>query len=269
MGVIYTLVVPEDQLRWAGSLGCPRANTLFRFCAKLQAAASSAATAGLSGIVGQAWAVSRARAETMRFTTSAAEALLTRSSRRIPLTASSSPVVKGFRMLAAGFRLQLDCIMLALDSCMAAYHYLGAAFWGMRCCHISLIYARSTDNTCQQRRHDSLSGWRHCTVNAGTELQLYLAAAHAVLAGDGLQVYKGVAGAGAGAEAAEGAVAALEGDLKGAAGKRRIGQIGQAAQLVAGCREGASGRLERLRRASARTCHLIRQCPQRMQLQAP
>ena len=83
------------------------------------------------------------------------------------------------------------------------------------------------------------------------EVQVYLAAADAALGCDCLQVYEGVAGAGARAEAAEGARAAVERDLKGAASKGRCGQLGQAAQLVAGRRKRTSGCLEGLRRAPA------------------
>ena len=52
--MLPTLLVLEVQDRWVGSLGAGCANTHFRFCARLLAAASSAATAGLSGIVGHA-----------------------------------------------------------------------------------------------------------------------------------------------------------------------------------------------------------------------
>ena len=69
----------------------------------------------------------------------------------------------------------------------------------------------------------------------------YLAAGHTALGGEGLQVYEGVAGAAGGSEAVEGALAIVKRLLKRAAGNRRCGQIGQGAQLVAGCCECASG----------------------------
>ncbi len=217
--LIHTLAVLEVQERWAGSLGWLRAKTLFRFCARLQAAASRAATAGLSRMVGQAWAASRARAETMRFTASAAEALFTRSSRRIPLTASSSPIVKGFTMLAAGFRLQLECIMLPLDSCVGTVPIVRHIFCTMMACAGTI----TTKHTAGYRKpsHDAKQVHQRVVM----EVQVYLAAADAALGGDSLQVYKGVAGACACAKAAEGARAAVERNLKGAAGKGRCGQL--------------------------------------------
>ena len=94
-----------------GRLGCARARTLFRFCARLQAAASSAATAADSGMLRQAgWAPRPrpARAEHRRLTASAALALLRRSSSRMPDAASSSPILKGLVRLAPASRLPLD-----------------------------------------------------------------------------------------------------------------------------------------------------------------